>query len=25
MAGYTFSIPKINMYSDWWWLLGVSS
>jgi len=25
MAGYTFSIPKINMWSDWWWLLGVSS
>ena len=22
---YTFSRPKINMWSDWWWLLSVSS
>jgi len=25
IAGYTFSTPKINIWSDWWWLLGVFS
>jgi len=25
MAGYILKSPKINMWSDWWWLLGVSS
>jgi len=25
MACDTFSTPKINMWSDWWWWLGVSS
>jgi len=25
IAGYTFLKPKINMWSDWWWLFGVSS
>jgi len=25
MAGYTCSIPKIYMWSEWWWWLGVSS
>ena len=25
MACDTFSTPKINLWSDWWWLLGVSS
>jgi len=25
MAGYTFSTPKINMKSDWWWFVGFSS
>jgi len=25
VAGNTFSTQKINMWSDWWWLLGVSS
>jgi len=25
MACDTFSIPKINLWSDWWWWLGVSS
>ena len=25
MACDTFPTPKINMWSDWWWLLGVST
>ncbi len=25
IAGYTFSTPKIYMYSDWWWLVGISN
>jgi len=25
MAGYVFQSPEINMWNDWWWLVGVSS
>ena len=25
IASYTYKIPKINMWREWWWLFGVSS